>query len=105
MVLARGGVAAALRTEDGWVVTSLVNGRALTALGRARINDVAFSPDATTVAMATESGVVFADLPALAPRSFLEVPAGAVAWFEASRFPFDPAQGTVPVRSLLPIRE
>ena len=104
MVLARGGVAVALLTDDGWTITSLISGRTLTAPGDALLTDVAFSPDATTVAATTPNGVIFADLPELTPRAFLEVPGWAVAWFDARLFPVDPTS-TVPVRALLPIRD
>jgi hypothetical protein len=101
VLLAKGGVAVALMTPDGWTVTSLVSGRTLTAPGNALITDVAFSPDATAVAAATPNGIVFADVPELTPRWFLQLPAVAVAWFEARLFPTDPERGTVPVSALV----
>ena len=82
-VLARRGAAVALQTSLGWDITSLRNGHALVAPGGARVTDVAFSPDATAVAETTDAGVVFADLPELTPRLFMDRPARAVAWFPA----------------------
>jgi hypothetical protein len=71
----------ALQSSRGWDITSLTNGHALVSPGGARVTDVAFSPDATAVAETTDAGVVFADLPELTPRLFLDTPAKAVAWF------------------------
>ncbi len=102
VVLAKGGVAVALETSDGWTITSLASGRTLTAPGNALVTDVAFSPDATAVAATTPNGIVFADVPELTPRWFLEFPALGVAWFEARLFPIDPARGTVPLNTLNP---
>jgi hypothetical protein len=102
VVLAKGGVAVALLTPDGWTITSLADGRTLRAPGNALVTDVAFSPDATAVAATTPNGIVFADVPELTPRSFLELPAVAVAWFEARLLPVHPARGTLPVDALVP---
>ena len=82
-VLAKGGAAVALQTSLGWDITSLTNGHALVAPGGARVTDVAFSPNATAVAETTDAGVVFADLPELTPRLFMDRPARAVVWFPA----------------------
>ena len=83
VVLAKGAAAVALQSSRGWDITSLTNGHTLVSPGGARVTDVAFSPDATAVAETTDAGVVFADLPELAPRLFLDTPAKAVAWFTA----------------------
>jgi hypothetical protein len=81
VVLAKGAAAVALQSSRGWDITSLTNGHTLISPGGARVTDVAFSPEATAVAETTDAGVVFADLPELKPRVFLDTPAHAVAWF------------------------
>ena len=83
LLLAKGGVAVALGTTDGWAVTSLVNGRTLVSPGGAAVTDVAFSPDGTAVAETTLDGVVFAGLPDLMPQWFVDFPSIAVDWFDA----------------------
>ncbi len=81
VVLAKGAKAVALQSSRGWDITSLTNGHTLVSPGGARVTDVAFSPDATALAETTDAGVVFADLPELTPRLFLDTPARAVVWF------------------------
>jgi hypothetical protein len=83
VVLGRAARAVALQSSRGWDITSLTNGHTLVSPGGARVTDVAFSPDATAVAETTDAGVVFADLPELTPRLFLDTPAKAVAWFRS----------------------
>ena len=82
LLLARHGVAVALGTDDGWVVTSLVSGRTLVSPGGALVTDVAFAPDATAVAETTLDGVVFARLPRLEPEWFVGIPSQAVVWYD-----------------------
>jgi hypothetical protein len=79
--LARGGAAIAVGTLNGWVVTSLANGREVTSPGGAVVTDVAFAPNGTAVAETTLDGVVFLSLPALEPRWVVPVPSEAVVWY------------------------
>jgi hypothetical protein len=97
VVLARRAVAVALQSSRGWDVTSLRTGSALVSPGGARITDIAFAPDASVVAAATEHGVLFATLPGLVPRSFLALPSQGVEWYPASAFP---DSRTSPVRTV-----
>jgi hypothetical protein len=80
MILARGGGAVAVQSARGWEVTNLSSRTTLVAPGGARINDVTFSPDGTVAALATEHGVVFADVSNLAPKAFWPQKFQALVW-------------------------
>jgi hypothetical protein len=80
LVLSRDGIAAAVQSSRGWDVTNLQSHKTLIAPGRARVDDVAFSPDGDTVALATENGVVFAQVADLTPRTVLTQSYQALAW-------------------------
>jgi hypothetical protein len=83
IVLSKGGIAVAVQSSRGWDITNLVSHKTLVAPGRAVVNDVAFSPDGDTVALATDRGVVFAKVSDLAPRALLPELYGALTWLPA----------------------
>jgi hypothetical protein len=87
IVLARRAAAVAVQSSRGWDVTNLRTGSSLVSPGGARITDVAFAPDASAVAVATDNGVLFATLRDLVPHAFLALPSQGVAWYPASVFP------------------
>ena len=80
LALARDGIAVAVQSSRGWEVTNLLSHATLAAPGRARVDDVAFSPDGDTVALATENGVVFASVSDLTPKALLPKSYQALAW-------------------------
>jgi len=80
LALARDGIAVAVQSSRGWEITNLLSHATLAAPGRARVDDVAFSPDGDAVALATENGVVFANVSDLTPRALLNASYQALAW-------------------------
>ena len=80
LVLAKAGIAVAVQSSRGWEITNLLSHKRLIAPGGARVNDVAFSPDGDAVALATERGVVFANVSDLTPRALLPAVFRALAW-------------------------
>jgi hypothetical protein len=80
IVLAKGGGAVAVQSARGWEVTNLSSQTTLVAPRGAQINDVTFSPDGTVAALATEHGVVFADVSNLSPKSFWPQEYQALVW-------------------------
>jgi hypothetical protein len=87
LTIARGGAAVALGTANGWTITNLRNGRTLNSPGGSLVLDVAFSPDGSTMAAATLTGIVFARVADLTPRWFIDFPSQAIGWFPAKLFP------------------
>jgi hypothetical protein len=91
LLLAKGGGGVAFETQEGWTITNLATGAALSKPGDALVWDVAFAPDGRTVALATPAGLLFASLSDLALRWRIGLPSRAVGWFDGRLFPGSPA--------------
>ncbi len=82
-LLAPGGALLALRSEAGFEIVDLTNGRRLVRPGGTNFEDVAFSPDGRTIAAATRAGILFIDATTLAPQTLLPGETLGVLWLRS----------------------